>query len=448
MLENLKKLSTFAYQFNSEDVESDILNRAKLIILDSITAIVHGNQTKEVHKFAQSLCSEKQSSRLNLVSIYGTSHYTESNIAAMINGLGMVSEEMDEGNPIAKGHPSCHFLPSLLATADLKKMDGKTFLESFIVGYETGARMGSAVTLKKNIHPHGNWGTIGSAFALGKANDFNKEDYMNAFSVIGSLTYVSLWQPVLEGHRMRDIYIGLNNLNSLLVPHLITAGYSSESNSLREVFTNILGEGFNEQKLTEDLGKDYYLMKTYFKFYPFCRFCHPPIDAVNKLIEKVDFTSEEIEKLDVYTYSLASKLNKKSVNNKYAGMFSIPFSLAKTVLNIKCPEESSFEEIINLAKKIEVVEDEQLTKLLPSRRAARIELTLVNGQVHTETTMGAKGDSWEEDIETKVIRKCEQMLGEVIGSTKTLELIHNVMNLENVQNIHNITKLTEVKLNV
>ncbi|MGO4887600.1 MmgE/PrpD family protein [Anaerobacillus sp. MEB173] len=439
------RLSQYAYQFKLSHVEQDTINRAKLIILDSITAIVHGNQTKEVYDLALKLSSKGKSNNSNLVSIYGTSLYAERHLSALINGVGMVSEELDEGNPLAKGHPSCHFTPALLACADSQQMNGKIFLESFIVGYELGSRVGSAIKLKKSIHPHGNWGIVGAAFALGKAHNFTPDEYSKAISLSGSLAQISLWKPVLEGCRIRDVYIGLNNLNAWLLPSLVSAGYSSSPEVINDVFTSVLGDEFNEEKVVSQLGETYFLMDTYFKFYPFCRFCHAPIDAMRQLLQNESITSvESIDRIRVHTYSLASILDNQNVNNEFAGKFSIPFSLATTIVNTIHPDVTPEENITRLAEKIEVYEDSNLTALLPAQRVARVELLLKDGKTLTNTTYSTKGDAKEENLEVKVVRKCEQMLAEVIGTTNAAELIKQVMEIETVDSLSEIMKLTKL----
>lgn len=432
-----EKLGIFAESFQLDQVNNEVLQRSKVIILDSITAIVEGNQTRPLKNLQNQFFLSNQDRNIDLTSIYGTDKKIQSHLASFVNGVAMVCDEKDEGNPIAKGHPSCHFLPAILAYSETHEVSGDNFLKSFIVGYETGARAGASIQLKSNIHPHGNWGLIGSGFAMGKLQNFTAQQYQTGFSICSSLPNLSLWTPVIEGHRIRDVYIGLNNLHAQLIPTLVRAGFSSSPSSFEEIYgEGILGEKLVPEKLVEGLGTVFYLMNTYFKFYSFCRFCHSPIDGMLKVLEKEKLSPESIDRINVYTYSLAAKLSNQEVNNDYAGKFSIPYAVASTLL-----ASGSHEQINELAKKVFVYEDENLTKLLPHKRNSRVEVITRDQRKLEMVVEGAKGDSTEENLEEQVISKCKQTLQAIIGPSQTDELIEQLMNLESVEDMRSILKL-------
>lgn len=437
-----QQLSSFAHNFSLEKVDQKVVDRAKLIILDSIASIVEGNLMQEPNNLAQRF-SKLQSSSVSTV--LGTQFQSESHLAALVNALGMVSQELDEGNQLAKGHPACHFIPALLAVSEKDQKNGRQFLESFVVGYELGARVGASITLKENIHPHGNWGLIGASFALGKIEGFAYEEYVQALAVSGSLPYISLWQPVLEGHRMRDLFIGLTNLNAVLLPNIVLSGYSGRIESIEEIYTQHLGTHFDSQRLVDEIGVKYYLMHSYFKFYPFCRFCHAPIDAVYRFKEMEDVTSEMIQEINVYTYASASKLNFQNVRNQFAGKFSIPYTMATTMVQLEHNIINVNERVKELANKINVFEDPEITKLLPKERKTRVEILLTYGKTLTlEVTQGlnAEPSSNENELRQKVIQKADKMLRAVLGNEKSKTLIDTILELENVEDMREVARST------
>jgi 2-methylcitrate dehydratase PrpD len=433
------QLSLFSINFKLNNLQQEVLNRAKLIFLDSLTAIIEGNQSPHIVKLQKNISYNSNDNSQRNTGIYGTQLKNNPYLASLVNGIAMVSEEKDEGNPIAKGHPSCHFLPSLLAYAEGNNVSGSKLLESFIVGYEIGVRTGSAINLRNEIHPHGNWGLIGSGYAIGKILDFSNEEYKRIFSLGSSLPNVSLWHSVLEGHRIRDVYIGLNNLHTLFLPSLVKAGFTSSPTSIEEIYgKGLLGNKFIPEKMTEELGTNFYLMKTYFKFYPYCRFCHSPIDGILEVVEKEKLTSDMIEKINVYTYSLAARLSEQHVNNDFAGKFSIPFAIAGMISN-----QSSPDEISQLAEKVFVYEDQELTKLLPYERNTRIEVQTKSNNAYTVYVKGATGDSNEENLEEKVKLKCRITLESILGPSQAESLVEQIMNLESIDNLQQMFELTK-----
>lgn len=435
-MEYQKLLSEYAINFQLHHVSEEVLQRAKLIILDSITAVIHGNQSSHMVKLQEDI--GRNGAYESSATIGGRDALVSPPMAAFINGISMVSEEMDEGNPIAKGHPSCHFFPSLLAHAETSQCNGRSFLESFIIGYEIAARAGAAITLREDIHPHGNWGVMGAIFALGKLKNYQASEYERGFYLSSSLPNVSLWQPVIEGHRLRDVYIGLNNMHTFLIDHLVKAGFSSSPDAVEEIYgSGIIGKRFQSEKLTENLGDEYYLLKTYFKFYDFCRFCHSPMDGVNKILEIETILPEDVERVDIFTYSMAAKLNNQNVKNEYAGKFSIPYAIA----SLFYPKGKQHEERLMFAKKVFVHENPNMTRLLPNKRNSRVELKMTNERQYTMAVSGASGDSNEANLEESVIAKNESILCKHFGNEQARMLVDKILSLEEIKDTSTITKL-------
>ena len=64
-----------------------------------------------------------------------------------------------------------HVLPALVSVVQSRllpqNISGQEFLNAFVIGYDVGARIGLASQLNPHMHPHGTWGVIGAASAIG-----------------------------------------------------------------------------------------------------------------------------------------------------------------------------------------------------------------------------------------------------------------------------------------
>ena len=89
------------------------MERTKLIILDSIGAILGGMVEPDVKEFLTIRSGRKTNSRR--IKIMGLNKWAERSDAALIHGLAGTTLEMDEGNQFAKGHPSMHVFPALIS---------------------------------------------------------------------------------------------------------------------------------------------------------------------------------------------------------------------------------------------------------------------------------------------------------------------------------------------
>lgn len=421
-MNSIKKIAQFANEFKLEETSEEVIKHAKLILLDSLASLVYGNQTEEVIRMKEIYDSDES---ITSVPVLGTSSSMSPQKAALINGLGMVSQELDEGNPYAKAHPSSHILPGLLSVAKGMKSKGKEFLQSFLIGYEVGTRIGYAIDLKAEIHPHGNAGLIGGAVSISKLKNFSSLKIENAIYLSASLPLVSLWESAYEGHRVRDAYMGIANVINTFVADLVNAGYTGSKKSLEIIYKDILGQSFQPERIVESLGKEYYLTKNYFKFYPYCRYCHSPIEALENLLNKQQLDVNEIERINVYTYKVASLLDLQNVANDFAKKFSIPAALGD-VLSSKSNSLKS----VDFANRVFVYNDEEINQKLPNERNSRVEVILNNGQSFSEYQVGAKGDHNNPPSELEIKNKIKNQIVPIIGEESCQRLIDVCMDIE------------------
>lgn len=434
----MKHLAKFVEPFSLEQVPDRVVERAKLMILDSIAAITYGNQDKKIKDLVTSFEEKTYVNLANRIPIIGTEKYLDERHATFINAIAMVSYELDEGNPKAKGHPAAHFLPALLAIAITNKLSGKKFLEAFIVNYEISARLGASLHLIEEIHPHGNWGVFGNGFGVGKLLNWDQESMMRGAMISSSFAFPTLWNSVLEGHEVRNVIIGLNNLHTTLLPNLVHAGYSASTDTLSTLYSKVLGKEFNE--LPHDLGETYYILSSYFKFYAYCRFCHAPIDATLSLVK--DIQLDDIKEINVRTYSLAARLDGKEIQNNFAGKFSIPYAIASELYeaykHTLKPEIDKKQLIEYIMERIYVKEDANYTKQLSQKRITSVEVVLSDGRKLEKEVDRATGDPDEENLDQKIIDKSNMFLQSIYAEKKTKEIIEMILNIEHIQNMETL----------
>lgn len=422
-----------------EQIPDEIVERVKLILLDSLTAIALGNQKVKISTLRESLTHERNNEEVPAV---GTDTFLEKREAAFINGIAMVSDELDEGNPKAKGHPAAHFLPALLSLAMTEEVSGERLLTAFIVNYEISARFGESIQLQEEIHPHGNWGVFGNGFGIGVLLDWDDDEKFKQASMISSsFSFPTLWQSVLEGHEVRNVIIGLNNYNTMLLPRLVDAGFTASLTTCDELFGKVLAK--QSSGYSFNLGEQYYLLQTYFKFYAYCRFCHAPIDATLTLAREINL--EEIEHIQIDTYGLAARLDGITINNEFAGMFSIPYAVAnelythyKSVGQVTHDREQF---TTSMMHKIHVVENEHYTKQMAERRKTAVKIKLVDGSVKELEVDRATGDADEIDLHTKVIEKNKKVLETIFGKEKAEAIITTIFQIEQLNNVEQLRTL-------
>ncbi|MDN4491981.1 MmgE/PrpD family protein [Ureibacillus aquaedulcis] len=416
--------------FNLEKTPEEIISKAKLLILDSLGLMLNAqNSTKLQHLY--------------------THHDEEPTILfkSFIDGTLLVSNELDEGNVLAKGHPACHFTPALINLAIHHNVSTKNLLEAFIVGYEISARIGEIIQLKPGIHPHANWGMIGGAFAIAKLFQWKEQSkILNAVFLASQFAFPTLWDSVFEGKEVRNLLIGFNNLTLSLLSKIIEAGYEGSDKSIEILYKDILGTKFDIEKFNTDFSYNY-LEMSYFKIYDFCRFCHGPIDGILKILQdNQNLKLSDIKRIDVYTYRSAAILDSQYCENEFAGKFSIPYAISKTILLNK--RINVAHDLINqFSKNVHVHDSEEFNLLLPKIRATKIRLTTHKGIELESELSTALGDGNTDNLDKLVIDKFESNASTIFSNIEVSFLKDFILNLHRENNMSDLEFLLRRETN-
>jgi 2-methylcitrate dehydratase PrpD len=430
-----------------DDLSQDVILSAKEVLSDSLGVIAAGSREEEVKGLISRIVRPGD---YQVATLIGAGLRTESLKAGLINGTAGTFLELDEGNQFARGHPGIHIVPAVLAVAEEKRLSGKEVLNALVLGYEVGARIGIACKIRMSMHPHGTWGTVGAAVAVGKLLGYNERAMKEIINVSSSLSLSTSRKTMLEGGTVRNVYSGVSGLMGILAWHLVESGFTGERDGLSTVFGSVVSETFVLEKMTEKLGERFEIARNYFKRHACCRYNHATLDAINTITAKLPegrIQPEDIAKVEVMTYSLAAQLCDQNPRNMLAGKFSIPFAVATSIVHGDTGISSFSEQAVNdpniraLAQRVEVVEAPELTAMMPARRPSRVRITLKDGRELDAESFVNKGDL-EDPYTAEELQEKYYGLTDPIWGHETAEKVHaKVMALEDVGDINEMTAL-------
>jgi 2-methylcitrate dehydratase PrpD len=252
---------------------------------------------------------------------------------------------------------------------------------------------------------------------------------------------------MLEGGTVRNVYSGVSNFMGVLAHQLVQSGFTGEADGLKTVYGSVVSDTFNPEIMTEELGKRFEIARNYFKMHACCRYNHGTLDALEKILAKRPLKAEEVQSVNVETYSLAAQLCDRNPQNMLAAKFSIPFAVATLIVHgrtdVSCfsPQSVRTDAIQALAKKVEVKEDPKLTAMMPSRRPSRVRVTLKSGEkLEAEVTMN-KGDFEDPYGPADLEKKYFSLAEPVWGHAKAKQIRSQVMDVDKVKDIHQVTSL-------
>ena len=336
MADYLDQVSEFVADTGFDNLPNAAIERARRVIVDTIAAIAAGSVEPEVVALTTRMATQAGPS-----SVIGTGRCTLPATAAFLNGTSGTFLELDEGNQFSRGHPGVHALPSALAVAEDQKASGQAFLTAIVLGYEVGARIGIAAKILPTMHPHGTWGTVGSAIAVAKLMGANASQVRELINIASTLGLATSRQTMLQGGTVRNTFAGFSGQIGIMAWDMLESGFTGEADGLTTIWGKVISTEWLPEEMTNELGSRYEIARNYFKRHACCRYNHGTLDAM-AMIDKQHggLRAEEVDRVRVETYSLAAELSDRTPKNTLAGKFSVPFAVASTLINQSSGVES------------------------------------------------------------------------------------------------------------
>lgn len=402
----------FILNTHYEQLESEIIQQVKKLILDLIGVSLAGYQSMEfprtVVQYMESLGGSPESI------IFQTKKRFPAINAAFANAICAHAIDMDDGHRFGALHPGAVIIPTALAATELCGASTKDLMTGVVVGYEVMIRIGAAInpsSLNRGFHATGTTGTFGAAAAASSIMKLGREEIIGALGMAGlqSAGVLQVNHDV-EGAKVKPINparAATSGLFSCIMARQGARGplkiFEGEDGFLKAFADVVMGDLF-----TKGLGESFEICNTYIKLYAACRHIHACIDAALKLFQENPIEISEIKKISVETYPVAIRLcGITEVTTPSAARFSIPFSVALALVKKgagtdKYVDENIRDESIQqLSRKVDLLVDPKWEKLYPEKRGATVRIIdQMNREWSSEVDL-AKGEpenpaSWKE----------------------------------------------------
>ncbi len=425
-----RELATFVSELEHDDIPEDICDRARLVITDTLGAIIGGSRDPAVRSLVQ-LYAERTTGSTTVLGTEGIE--TVPHLAAFCNGAAGTVLELDEGHRFAAGHPAIHVLPALLAESESDYGNGSDFLTSFVAGYEVAVRTARAMhPLQPGYHPHGLWGAVGGAAGVAHHRGYGIERTLTAMAIAANYAQHTRFEAATQGATVRNGYAGMSNLSSLLAADQAEAGFTGLSSGIESHLDLATGEGFDREQLTDQLGTQWEVERGYFKIHAACRYTHAVLDALEPIQREVSV--EEIEDIVVRTYPAAAQLDVTKPENALQAKFSIPFAVATALVNgetgpLAFDDDAITPETKALSEQVSVVIDDEIAANAPERRGARVEVNTSSG-TKEQHVVAARGGEYDPLPEADIEAKFRMLTEPVIGTERADTLWNSARTLE------------------
>ncbi len=442
----LDLLAEFVAETRWEDLHPTTIAAAKDVVLDTVGAMLAGSRLSENANFAGLAATMSGPGKATVI---GHANRVQPVWATMVNATAGVSLEMDEGNRLGGGHPSIHVTPGAIAVGEDLGCSGQEVLASIIVGYEVISRIGTATTVKAEVHSHGTWGTIGTAAAAARLMGFDAGETRTAMNLAMSMSPANTWTPCIEGATVRNLYPGRSGFQGIMAAHLSQCGYTAIADGPADLYRTFLGDGFDPDAVIDGLGVpgEFRIERNYFKLHACCLYNHPVLDAVQDLLREEAFTPSDVKHIAVTAPPIAGIMADPHPDNMLAAKFSIPYAVAaaicygRTDVTAFLPERVDNADIQELAARVSLDSDPEMNLRRYDYPAARVAVQLADGRLRRAEVTSQRGDFSNPAGREELLGKFDLLSRETLGAGGVQRVIGAVSRLDQMPDVGELTAL-------
>ena len=379
-------------------IDQSVINRARQSLLDYLAVTSAGVkfQADKVDLFFNFAMPEE-----GRFTVIGTDKKLVLKEAVFLNGLNAHALDFDDGTNSGIIHLGSPIFSLLLPLAQRYDIKLEKVLKAAVAGYEASYTM--AVSIQPGhkamgYHATGTCGTLGAALAASYMLDFTEEERFQAFAC-ACVAASGMLKVLDDGSELKPYNVAKTALLSLTAIQMAKAGFKGHSDPLG-------GRGFLKMMTGREdvelkpvlLNGTYAIMKSYTKPYASCRYTHPSVEAAIYMRNQYGLVAKDIDRIDIRTYSLAvSGHDHTEIPGSYSAKMSIPYSTAaglmfgKAGLQEFSEEMVKNQEVLDLAKKVHVTADQELSDAFPEIQAAVVDV-VAGGKRYSKRVDFPKGE--------------------------------------------------------
>lgn len=452
-----KELVEYAVGTRYEDYPEEVIEKAKLFILDNIGCALGGSKSVIGRCLTEPFKRMGGSPEATLIG-WGTK--VPCIHAAFINGSNANALDFDDTYMfVGIGHPGASNIPAALAIAEWRKASGKDIINAVLTGYDVGNRIGLAIQPTQErlskVWGVGTWQVFNAVVAAGKVLNLNRDQMLHAFGVAGTTAPVPNTQKWGWDMAERPVHwvkepTGWPCWTGTLAAILAENGFIGNRHVLDgdNGFWIMAGSDRCDYDLmTKGLGDEYVIMDYMnIKRYSACRWQHPALDCIEQIRDENNLKPSDVKEVIINAYEWVKSQEVHDPVNIVDAQFSIPYTAAMVLMGFK-PGPAWYAEdnlgapnIKDLAHKVSVVVDPDLEKIYWEKEevTSRVDIITQTGERHTKFVDKPRGDARNplsnEEVEDKFRTQASYVLEEA-SISRAVNMIYDLEDLDNIDEL-------------
>ena len=318
-----RTLASYVVEARLDDVPPDVRHEASRALVNYVGCALGGSPDPAVDAALRALGPYSGPA---IAGILGRAERMDPLHAALMNGISSHVHDFDDTTPQNYVHPTSPVASALFAYASVHAVDGRDFVNAFILGFEAESRIANAVYpahYDVGWHITGTAGVFGAAAAIGRLLGLPVQQMVWA---LGLAATQAAGLREMFGSMAKAFHPGRAAQNGYSAALLAEAGFTSGERPIEgpRGFAAVQASHYDLARVTEQLGADFNLRRNTYKPFPCGIVNHPTIDGCIQLHDEHHLTGEAIRSVRLRVAPLVLDLcNQQNITRGLQGKFSV-----------------------------------------------------------------------------------------------------------------------------
>ncbi|WP_279483319.1 MmgE/PrpD family protein [Aureimonas sp. SK2] len=332
-------LARFAAELRYEDIPSDLREKIKLHILDSIGCGVAGASNPLTGQLARFAVGEYAAGPCPIL---GSETRLGPIGAAFVNAGAMNALDFDDGLEFdgrGMGHPGATIVAAALSGVWDSAVTGAEFITAVAAAYEVNARvilsMQPSFERFRQVYGVCQHQVVGAAAAYGRLVGLDAEGMENAFGLAGTLASVPSLRKYNWDARPLVSFKDFNapaaesGVRAVRLHQQGLVGARAVLDGEHGLWRMLGSDKTDVECLVSGLGSEWLAWNASFKAFPTCRWMHTALESFQTVRDERGLRADDIEEIVVLSFSgMGSDFMDSRPVTDIDAQFSLPFTLA------------------------------------------------------------------------------------------------------------------------
>lgn len=443
----MRVLSTYIAGALRKPLRAEVVERAKLHLVDTFAAMISGSRLlpgKKAAVYVRMLGGRPDAG------VVGTRIVTSMVNAALSNGMSAHADETDDTHPPSITHPGMAVVPAALAIAERQRLPGAAMLRAIVLGYDICTRLLLSLKpydFRKSGHYPVPFGALfGAAAAAGALLKLNQQETRYLLSYAAQQAAgLSAAHRDLEHVQKAFAAAGMAAHNGTAAALMAAQGFTGVDDIFsgeEDFFSTFAPDGDKREELTRGLGRDYEILRVGIKCFSAGGPIQAPLHVLQDIIREHALEAKNVEKLTVWMPDKELEV----VNDRDMPNISVQHLLAVMLADGKVTFASAHDcarmkdpKVLALKRRIKAVGDAALTDPLRRWRCV-MEVALKDGHKLKHQTMAAKGGIENPLTRREGEEKALDLTAPVLGKKRAQDLLEALWKIDRFKDVRLLRK--------